>query len=208
MLFGRAIELQAFALLAVERMAARGLGSGRARFAVAAVYCPGLRPGEWCEVFSAEHGLSPGEPPAATLPAAGSPEVSACGTLRFLTPVRLKVRQQLAHTITFRSLAFAMLRRVLEVAHFHVPGATVDWTIRPLLERADAVRISAGDLCWHDWERYSARQGARMTLGGLKGSLRIEGEIAPFQALLSMAEVLHVGKGTTFGLGRLEWQPD
>ncbi len=42
-----------------------------------------------------------------------------------------------------------------------------------------------------------------MVLGGLVGSLTLEGDLAPFGPLLRTGEILHVGKGATFGLGRL-----
>ncbi len=97
-----------------------------------------------------------------------------------------------------------MLRRVLELAHVHVPGVAVDWTFQPLLQRADAVRIAAADLRWHDWERWSQRQNAAMKLGGVLGTLTLEGDLAPFASLVRTAEVVHVGKGATFGLGKLD----
>ena len=52
----------------------------------------------------------------------------------------MKIRNCLADTVTFRELVFAMLRRVLELAWFHVPGAEVDWHFRPLLDQADTIR--------------------------------------------------------------------
>jgi hypothetical protein len=117
--------------------------------------------------------------------------------------LRLKVGGRLAGTLDFRTLAFAMLRRTLELAHFHVPGAGIDWTFRPLLDRAAAVRLTASRLAWHDWDRCSNRQQTKVTLGGLIGTLELAGDLAPFAPLLRTAEILHVGKGATFGLGRI-----
>ena len=54
----------------------------------------------------------------------------------------MKIRISLADTVIFRELVFAMLRRVLELARFHVPGAQVDWHFRPLLDQADAIRCT------------------------------------------------------------------
>ena len=127
--------------------------------------------------------------------------------LRFTTPMRLKCSDQLQPSVGFRFLVFAMLRRTLEIAHFHVPlvpGAAIDWNFSPLLEQASAVRVTASRLTWHDWERYSNRQGRKMTLGGFVGEMEIEGDLEPLAPLLRTAEILHVGKGATFGLGRIE----
>jgi hypothetical protein len=197
-LVGQAADLQAFAILAVERMAAAGLGRARHRFALEGVAC--REPdGSWREVLGGA-GLAPATP---GLPAGELPDASRA-LLRFLTPTRLKIHDHLVATIGFRALAFAMLRRALELAHFHVPGATVDWTFRPLLEAAGAVEVRAANLRWRDWRRYSNRQQSTMSLGGFVGELELAGDLAPFAPLLRAAEVLHVGKGATFGLGRME----
>lgn len=128
-------------------------------------------------------------------------------TIRFLTPTRIKTADGLAASLDFRSLTFAMVRRALEVAHCHVPGAEIDWTFRPLLERASAVRVTASRLAWRDWERYSNRQRRKVEMGGLVGTMEVEGELAPFWPLLRTAEALHVGKGAVFGLGRMRTAP-
>lgn len=92
--------------------------------------------------------------------------------LRFLTPTRLKSGDHLLSTVGFRGLVFAMLRRTLEIAHFHVPGAEIDWPFRPLLKRTDAVRVVASRLRWHDWERYSNRQKTRISVKRYSGCQR------------------------------------
>ncbi len=64
---------------------------------------------------------------------------------------------------------------------------------------AEGVKVSAGSLRWHEWERYSARQNTRMKMGGFVGEITFEGDIEPFMDLIMAGEVLHVGKGTGFG---------
>jgi hypothetical protein len=200
LLFGQAAELAAYTVLAVERMARVGLGARRVPFRLQKVEA--LSPdGSAQEVFRAGAPLSGARISAAVPEAAPLPEGEV--TLRFETPLRIKVRDHLNDRPRFRDLAFNMLRRILELAHFHVPGAVIDWNFRPLLERADDVRILAADLAWHDWERFSQRQGTAMKLGGLVGTVTLAGDLAPFTPLLRAAEVVHVGKGATFGLGKV-----
>jgi hypothetical protein len=182
-------------------MAGAGLGHGRIPFELDRVRVPDPLAG-WRDVFAHGRALA-GATAAPSLPAIDDLGRSQI-VLRFLTPIRLKSNAHFQTSVGFRALAFAILRRTLEIAHFHVPGASIDWTFRPLLEQASAVRVVASRLRWHDWQRYSTRQGTPMTLGGFVGELEVEGPLTPFAPLLRTAEILHVSKGATFGLGRME----
>jgi len=124
-------------------------------------------------------------------------------TVNFLTPTRLKFNNDLTIDFTFRMLVFKMIRRVLELAHFHVPNAAIDWEFHPLLVAADAVKILHRDLRWVDWERRSNRQQTEMLMGGFVGEMVLEGDLSPFEELLRICEVVHVGKGCVFGNGKM-----
>jgi hypothetical protein len=204
LLFGQALDLQAYALLAVERMAAAGLGRQRFPFELARVEAQEPS-GSWRTVL--DNGRPAGSGPSGSSalgPCLPPAELQATrARLHFLTPTRLKVNHRLAPAVDFRSLLFLLLRRTLEIAHCHVPGAQPDWNLRPLLQQADAVRVADSRLTWRDLERYSNRQKQKTPLGGFTGTLDLEGDLAPFAAPLRTAEVLHVGKGATFGLGRV-----
>lgn len=186
LLFGQAVELQAYVLLAVERLAAAGLGRDRAPFTLARAEAHEPAGGRRLLIETGRARDLTGVPPS--LPPAG-PSLGRRVTLRFLTPTRIKVRNQLAATVDFRSLVFNMLRRTLEVAHFHVPGAAIDWNFRSLLDCAAAIRVAGADLTWRDWDRYSNRQQTKMTLGGLVGTLALEGDLHPFASLLNCPDL-------------------
>lgn len=202
LLFGQAADLAPHALLAVERMARSGLGAHRSPFLLDKAGA-GLPSGEWQEIYKE------GRPsPALAKVAPRFPSETPVGeeriTLRFLTPTRLQVRGRLQEEPGFRALVFLMLRRTLELAWFHLPGAEIDWHLRPLLDRASDVNVTASDLRWQEWQRYSNRQQRKISLGGFVGTMELEGDLSPFAPLLRTAEVLHVGKGATFGLGRMK----
>jgi hypothetical protein len=201
LLFGRTTDLQAYALLAVERMARSGLGASRAPFVLdrAEASLPGDR---WREIYADGRASSALGTLAPLLPA--DDPIGRKAVLRFHTPTRIQVRRRLLEEPDFRALTFAILRRTLELAWFHLPGAQLDWNLRPLLDLASRVEVSAADLRWHLWQRYSNRQNRKIEMGGFMGTLELAGDLAPFTPLLRTAEVLHIGKGATFGLGRVE----
>ncbi len=200
LLLGQAADLHAYVLLAVERMAAAGLGHRRTPFALHSAQALAAD-GTWIPLF--DEGRARFPPGLAPCLPARDELASEKITLHLQTPLRVNVRGRFATTLDFRTLAFHALRRVLETAHFHVPGTALDWDFRDLLDRAAAVRVTAARLDWLDWERYSNRQQTKMVFGGLVGTLDAEGDLAPFGPLLRTAEILHVGKGATFGLGKI-----
>ena len=73
-----------------------------------------------------------------------------------------------------------------------------------IIDKAKDIKVIKRDLKWYDWERYSARQDARMKMGGFIGEATFGGDIDPFMPLIKAGEILHVGKGTSFGLGKYE----
>lgn len=200
LLFGQTTDLQLYALLAVERMAACGLGRNRAPFRLdrALVRTPD---GGWKAVLEEGRMRGRGSIRPSFPPTHGVEGPRA--VLRFLTPTRLRVEDDHVESTTFPELVDAMIGRVLEVAYFHVPGARLAGSYEPLLARAREVRIVASALSWHDWERYNAWQKTLMNMGGFLGTVEVEGDLAPFAHLFRIAEILHVGRGTPFGLGRL-----
>jgi hypothetical protein len=122
-------------------------------------------------------------------------------TLHFVTPTRLIYAEALTNTVDFHVLIRALLRRVSNLSYFHC-GTEFDLDFRSLIAAAEKVETEASDLRWHDWERYSARQDTRMTLGGVLGQVTYRGDWHPFLLLLTLGEAVHVGKGTSFGLGK------
>jgi CRISPR/Cas system endoribonuclease Cas6 (RAMP superfamily) len=72
------------------------------------------------------------------------------------------------------------------------------------IDAASALQVTATRLTWRDLSRYSNRQQRKTPLGGFTGTLHLQGDLTPFARLLRTAEILHVGKGTTFGLGRFQ----
>lgn len=194
LLFGSAVALQALAAVAVERMAEQGLGERRRRFIVEEIAA--------LDASGAFRPLARQLAPPLLPLRNGLPGDAV--TLRFVTPARFRAGDQLLPSLRFRDLVFRTLTRVLELAHFFADRSAIDWNFQPFLRRTEGVRIVEQSLAWRDLKRYSARQQREMLLGGFVGSMRLEGDLAPFAPLLRTAEIVHIGKGATFGLGRVE----
>jgi hypothetical protein len=124
--------------------------------------------------------------------------------LRFVTPARIKVGGDLQTDLSFELLVRNLLRRTSTLAAVHGSGP-MELDYRGLIDRAASVKTRKSRLVWWDLDRYSNRQQTKMKLGGFIGEIDYEGEaIEEFLPLLIAGELLHVGAGTSFGLGRFE----
>ena len=129
--------------------------------------------------------------------------------LCLLSPLRFKQANHLASILDFGQLTRLILRRMasllaLENKTFPLPQQEFDM----LWESAADVRVVANNLRWQDWRRYSGRQNTAMQLGGLVGDISYSGPVGVFGEYLDFAVKAHIGKQTSFGLGRLaaDWQ--
>jgi CRISPR-associated endoribonuclease Cas6 len=121
--------------------------------------------------------------------------------LNFLTPTRLKFNGHLSSTLEFHILIRNLLRRISLLSYFHC-GKELELDFKGMIERAQAVKVKESNLTWVDWERYSNRQEEKMKMGGFTGSAAFAGDVEEFSQLLMIGEQIHVGKGTSFGLGK------
>jgi hypothetical protein len=123
-------------------------------------------------------------------------------TVHLETPLRLKYQNTLGAQLPFHILVRAALRRLAALNEQFGDGEPpLDY--RGLVTRAQKIEIMNAHLHWHDWQRYSNRQDQAMLMGGMLGNVSYQGRVAEFQPLLDYAAKVHLGKATTFGLGKI-----
>jgi len=202
-LIGKAIEQHPFVIFAVQKMAEKGLGSRRHKFHLQEVLYRTPQ-GGWQQLYDGNtQKLTAALEPSYILPANSEKSIEKL-TIEFVSPTRLKVERELSMEFDFRQLLFRMLRRTLELAYFYAPGEKIEWEFHNLLVLANSIEMAEVNLEWKELNRYSARQKVEMYFGGFIGEITLQGELAPFMDILHASEVLHVGKATTFGLGKVK----
>jgi hypothetical protein len=202
-LIGPAIDLLPYLIQTVERAGQRGLGSRGGRFLLhRALAEEGLGSDQWRPVFDADSR----EYRRLINPPPGRPSVAPTGPIRIdiQTPLRIKRQGHFvgAAEIEPRDLIRNLLTRLDSLSAFYGdPGNPSRWTA--LAPRACDLEMTAKDLRWIDWTRYSSRQRTTMQMGGLLGTLTLDGAgIRDLWPALWLGQWTHVGKGTSFGLGK------
>jgi hypothetical protein len=206
-LVGRAVDFLPHFVLTFREAGRRGIGPGRGAFELESVHAEGeetpvFREGD--QVIRPPAGVPRDGWAARAASIAARLRPGASLEVEFTTHVRLVERGEVVRAgPPFRVLMRAALARLSALLYFH-HGVELAVDFRGLLEAAGAVPVLAAETRWVDWSRYSARQEASMNLGGLVGRVRYGGgeRLRPFLPFLAAAEVVHVGKNATFGLGR------
>ncbi|MCX7926526.1 MAG: CRISPR system precrRNA processing endoribonuclease RAMP protein Cas6 [Candidatus Omnitrophica bacterium] len=122
-------------------------------------------------------------------------------TLDFLTPTRIKIKNDLIVKPEFFMVIKSLMHRLSALSYFHCnTELAVDYNL--LISVAKNIKIKNENLRWVEWERYSTRQDVRMKLGGFTGRVTYEGTFKLFLPFLILGQFTHIGKNCTFGLGK------
>lgn len=204
-LIGKAIDYLPYFIYTFEELGRIGIGKGKGRYALKEVSCEGKSiydsVNRQLKTFPSNN--SPLSPLKLKGDEKGVTPNSKLITLNFLTPTRIIVNGDLVVDLEFHHLIRSLIRRISILSYFH-DGKRLELDFKGMIQRAQDVIVKERDTHWHDWERYSARQDARMKMGGILGSVTFSGALSEFMPYLLLGEHLHVGKGTSFGLGRYE----
>ncbi len=208
-LMGRGIDALPFVVYALSEMGSRGLGAGRGKFTLTRVDT--LEDGKPEKTLYSTESLriDMGQAKAIGLDDLVRSRLRETPSderarLRFLTPARIRVGGDLQSGITFELLIRNVLRRLSLLAASH-GSSPLKLEYRELVRRASEAQTVQAVLSWWDWQRYSNRLNTSMKLGGFVGDIEFQGPaVRDLFPLLVAGELLHVGTGTSFGLGRYE----
>lgn len=212
-LIGKAVDYLPYFIYTFEELGRIGIGKGRGKYELKEVNCDGK------QIYnSTDRQLKQIENNSPSIPSylkRGKEELpplyegglrgvthhSSLISLNFITPTRIVVNGDLVVDLEFHHLIRSLLRRISTLSYFHY-GKRMDIDFKGLIQRASSVKVRERNTKWHDWERYSTRQDTRMKMGGFIGNVIFEGDLTEFMPFIELGEILHAGKGTSFGLGR------
>jgi hypothetical protein len=207
-LIGKGIDYLPYFIYAFEELGRLGLGRDRARCSLTEVCGESASPGEktWQAIYRGDQKVLTNGFLVCTGRDAFDDHVHGHDqphevTLHLLTPMRLRFDEALANHLDFHVLTRNLLRRLSALSYFHC-GRQLDLDFKGLIARAQEVKVEKAELRWVDWTRYSNRQKTKIKMGGLIGQVTYSGPLGEFLPFLRLGELVHLGKGTVFGLGK------
>jgi len=202
-LIGHAQTFLPLVLMAWQRGLSHGIGANRVVGRVESLWLlEGVETEPTRQCFSPQDGWTVSSNGLVQIPCL--PKGLDALTVELQTPLRLKRDNDLVGPREFDPGTFldALVRRTSLLARVHA-GAFPEMNFYEMKSRARALKMEATSLVWQDWTRFSSRQKESMQMGGLRGQFRLIGDLSDFWPFLYIAQWTHVGKGTSFGLGRI-----
>lgn len=201
-LFGPAVDLYPYIIEAVRSMLERGLGRDRIPIRLEEVSGNGVR------IY--HHGDKQIQQfPIRQLRISTSSSATWQDIeITFITPLRLQVDGKITRKPHLNDLMLALVRRLTILTEFYGNPISHENGKRVLLDAATGAEIVQSNLQWYSLPRFSRRQKRRIPLGGIIGYCRYkwpDASINP-EPWLRAASILHVGKATSFGLGRIDYK--
>jgi len=199
--FGRANGFLPLFVAALRQAGQSGNGIAGNRLALESISqesAPGS--GDWQRIDDPSGTLLP-LAPLSPVPPPGPEGVE----IRLLTPLRVKSDGRPAGkaTLDFGAFFSVLLRRISMLTYFHGDVA-LETDFKSLVAAARSVQAEAG-LQWREQVRYSARQKSEMKMGGVVGTLRVQGQdLSPFWPFLWLGQWTHAGSAASMGNGTYE----
>lgn len=194
--------------LTVKRMGEIGVGQGRGCFTIEDVL-------EWSPVLKVERTImSRGKIASPTLQVTPEQITAAAVrldtqtvTLRFLTPVQLKVQHTILKRVEPRVFLGRLVERVESMTKFYGEDTQADWRniYLDVTKCAETLSIGIDQTRWKEASSLNTYENRKHDLSGLVGTIRLDGKaIRDLREWLLWGQSLHVGRGATKGNGWYE----
>lgn len=196
LLLGCAVQYAPVLVSALQKISHYGLGAQRCPFYLASVVHKQELSVIWRKNIYYRTGVSETPLPFHTLQKIKGVSVKLC------TPLRIRRGGKLVTSISFPTLIRNITTRITALTQRY--GG---WADQEEIERIQKLALeikTVEETLWvEQLERYSNRLQEKMDFSGLLGEMEFEGELTPFVPWFYAAQILHIGRNTTFGMGKI-----
>lgn len=174
------------------------LGAGRKKFRLNTI----LHSNSLKTIWSRENSMLQLEL-ASSIPLIPMVEVADWCSVQLQTPLRIRRQGSLLEELDFPTLIRNITKRV-EMINERYGGQIDKASLEKVNSLSSEIQQRSNDFIVQQVDRYSNRKNQKMDFSGLLGVSTFEGELTNFTTWLKAAEILHIGRNTTFGYGKVE----
>lgn len=210
-LVGKSIEYLPYVVLAFRQLGKVGLGKGRGKFELSAVYSIDPLSGKFPkQIFDTKENVLYSSK-AYDLSLESIVDHVADSRVdklkvHLLTPTHLvSSNSRLHEPPSFAHLIRAVLRRYSDLSSLYC-GLRPDIPYKELIQKAEGVELENFRLREFFRTGHSSRRGQPTVQEGVCGTVTYAGDVTEFLPYLTLGQWLHIGKQATFGMGRYDLQ--
>lgn len=196
-LFGEAIKYQKAVVEALIEPAYLNIGVRRAPFQVQSIIQQDSYESLW-QRGKPSNDLSVGRTEILT----ASAEVANWCSLQLQTPLRIRRKGNYLTSLDFPTLIRNSTKRV-ELLTDRYGGAVNQQMIEEVNQLSSEIKQTTASFMNQSLSRYSNRKHQKMDFSGMLGIAAFEGDLTVFTPWLKATELLHIGRNTTFGHGKI-----
>ena len=197
LLFGSAEESVSAVVSALEQLYKFGLGARRYRFDLSEIINSQTQRIIWRKGKYFKDAVTAAEIQGEELQNVTGVVIKIC------TPLRIRHGGRLVKKILFQTLIRNITNRIMELTERY--GGWIDQEEADrLLVLSEKVSTVHEEIKVERMERYSNRTNGKMDFSGLIGTIEYEGDLTPFVPWMYAAQKLHIGRNTTFGMGKIQ----
>jgi CRISPR-associated endoribonuclease Cas6 len=201
-LFGKSMKYLPYFILSFLRLGKAGLGKEKSRFVIDKVLdiSTGKALFENGDITSNIAGTSFYE-----FPSGNSPSDLKAVKIILKSPLSIRNNGKALKEIEPESFMITLVRRLGNIIYFHT-DTPLDLDFREIKEKAQLLSVEESNVRTISRDRFSTRQKNRIDMFALEGNFTLKGDLTPFYNYLKLGEIIHVGRGTSFGQGRFEME--
>lgn len=123
-------------------------------------------------------------------------------SIQMQTPLRIRRQGNLVVNPDFPTIIRNITTRMRELTEYY--GGSVDYEeIESICELSKTIHLVSSDIYYKRVDRFSSKINEKMDFTGIMGILSFEGNLDVFIPWLNLAQLLHIGRNTTFGCGKI-----
>lgn len=125
--------------------------------------------------------------------------------LKLMSPLKIIKKGNRLEQIEYCDLIKQSLIRISLLNAIYGDGENIKLDINNVLDKAKKVKLVENKVYWNVRKRFSGIQNKMLYMGGLMGELVYKGKVDAFKDILNGAKIFGIGKNTTFGYGRINY---
>ncbi|MEN8907559.1 MAG: CRISPR system precrRNA processing endoribonuclease RAMP protein Cas6 [Clostridiales bacterium] len=192
-LIGKAIDYLQYFIYCFDNLGKRGVGKSKGKYGMISVECKDSRDIIYIDNLLIEENIK-------VMNFDDDYKGKSKAIINFITPVRIIEKGHFRRDIDFEVILKNILRRIELISYFHC-DKKLEIDYDNLLDEVRNIEIEDRNLTLFNWSRFASNKN-NVNMSGYRGYMKGIGVFKSIIPYFNMGEIVYVGKGCSFGMGK------